>query len=94
MKKITITLDDAFARRARIEAKNRRKSLSKFVRDLIEREIDGKKKSGLEAMEEFLSGPAVSITAGENPLPTRQEIYDERVDELVRRYERANLRNR
>jgi hypothetical protein len=94
MKKVTITLDDAIARRARIEAKSRRTSLSKFVRDLIEREIEGEKKSGLEAMEEFLSGPAVSTTAGENRLPTRREIYDERIDELVRRYERANLRNR
>jgi predicted CopG family antitoxin len=92
MKKITITLDDAFARRARIEAKNRRKSFSKFVRDLIEREIEGEKKSGLEAMEEFLSGPLLS--EGTGPFTTRQDVYDERIDELVRRYERANLRDR
>ncbi len=47
-----------------------------------------------EAMEKFLSGPDLAAFGGEGRLPTRQEIYDERIDELVRRYEHSNLRDR
>jgi predicted transcriptional regulator len=92
MKNVTITLDDAIAKRAQDEASRRGQSLSKFVGELIEREIEREKKSGLEAIEEFLSGPLLS--EGSGPFTTRQDIYDERIDELVRRYERANLRDR
>jgi hypothetical protein len=99
MKNVTITLDDAIAIRARDEASRRGQSLSEFVGELIERELGQKKVgqegiSGLEAIEQFLSGPHFPATSSEERLPTRQEIYDERIDELVRRYERANLRDR
>jgi hypothetical protein len=94
MKNVTITLDDVVATRARVEAASRGKSLSKFVRELIEREIGHKEMTDLEAMEKFLSGPDLATLGGEARLPTRQEIYDERIDELVRRYEHSNLRNR
>jgi ribbon-helix-helix CopG family protein len=94
MKNVTITLDDAMATRARVEAASRGKSLSKFVRELIEREIGRDEKTDLEAMEKFLSGPAIPGAQGEERLPTRQELYDERIDELVHRYERSNLRDR
>jgi hypothetical protein len=99
MKNVTITLDDEIAERASIEAASRGQSLSQFVGELIERELGQKDIgrediSGLEAIEQFLSGPHLPATSGEDRLPTRQEIYDERIDELVRRYERANLRDR
>jgi hypothetical protein len=104
MKNVTITLDDAIALRAQDEASRRGQSLSEFVGELIEREINrkdelggedrGKDISGLEAIEKFLSGPHFPATDNVDRLPTRQEIYDERIDELVRRYERANLRDR
>jgi hypothetical protein len=104
MKNVTITLDDAIAIRADAEAASRGKSVSEFLSDLIEREIGrnesevGRKKmSGLEAIEAFLSGPGIPATPGvpvPDRLPNRQEIYDERLDELVRRHERSNLLDR
>ncbi len=94
MKNVTITLDDAIAIQADAEAASRGKSVSEFVSELIEREIGRKGMTDLEAMEKFLSGPDLAAFGGEERLPTRQEIYDERIDELVRRYEHSNLRNR
>ena len=94
MKNVTITLDDAIAIRADAEAASRGKSVSEFVSELIEREVGRKEMTDLEAMEKFLSGPDLAVFGGEGRLPTRQEIYDERIDELVRRYEHSNLRNR
>ena len=94
MKNVTVTLDDAIASRADAEAASRGKSLSNFVSELIEREIGRKEMTSLDAMEKFLSGPDLAAFGGEGRLPTRQEIYDERIDELVRRYEHSNLRNR
>jgi len=94
MKNVTITLDDAIATRARLEAASRGKSLSKFVRELIEREIGRKEMTDLEMMEKFLSGPGIPATTDFNRLPNRHELYDERIDEPVRRYERSNLRDR
>ena len=94
MKNVTVTLDDAIASRADAEAANRGKSLSGFVSELIEREIGREEMTDLEAMEKFLSGPGIPATADAQRLPNRQELYDERIDELVRRYERSNLRDR
>ena len=94
MKNVTITLDDAIAIRADAEAASRGKSVSEFVSELIEREVGRKEMTDLEAMEKFLSGPDLAAFGGEGRLPTRQEIYGERIDELVRRYEHSNLRNR
>ncbi len=123
MKNVAITLDDAIASRARVEAASRGKSLSKFLGELIERGIGreieqaqmtdleaiqkflsgpgipakadhGKNMSSIEAMEKFLSGPDLNSFGGEGRLPSRQDIYDERINELVRRYERSNLCDR
>jgi hypothetical protein len=100
MKSVTITLDDTIASRADAEAANRGKSLSGFVSELIEREVERKVKverkemTDLEAMQDFLSGPGIPATGTPERLPSRQEIYDERIDELVRRYERSNLLDR
>jgi hypothetical protein len=94
MKNVTITLDDTIATRADAEAASRGKSLSGFVSELIEREIGRKKMTDIEAMEKFLSGPGIPATTDPNRLPNRQELYNERIDELVRRYERSNLRDR
>lgn len=97
MKAVTITLDDAIANRVNAEAASRGKSVSEFVSELIEREIERKDQpkgmTDLEAIQDFLSGPGIPA-AGMERLPTRQEIYDERIDELVRRYEHSNLLDR
>jgi len=96
MKKVTISLDDVIASRARAEAGRRGKSLSRFVRELIDREIgreiERDKKTGLEAIEEFLNGPGFPDIS--KNWRGREDIYEERMDELVRRYERSNPRNR
>jgi hypothetical protein len=57
MKNVTITLDDATATRARVEAATRGKSLSKFVGELIEREIGREIGTGLAVLESFFEGP-------------------------------------
>jgi|GEM_PF-1019832 hypothetical protein len=94
MKNVTIALDDAIATRADAEAARLGKSISEFVSDLIEREIERQGMTDLEAIQDFLSGPGIPATGPAERLPTRQEIYDERIDELVRRYERSNLLDR
>jgi hypothetical protein len=92
MKNVTITLDDAIASRARVEAANQGKSLSKFVRELIEREFGINKKTGLEVFEEFLNGPGYPGIS--KNWRGREELYAERENELLRRHERANLHPR
>ena len=65
-----------------------------YASTLIEREIGPKEMTDLEAIRDFLSGPGIPATGTPERLPTRQDIYDERIDELVRRYERSNLLDR
>jgi hypothetical protein len=90
MRNVTITLPDDLARRARIAAAKEDKSLSRFVADLLERlcKADDPAKRGL--LQSFLKGPGWPSAGG--PLPKREEIYAEREDELLRRYERSRLR--
>jgi hypothetical protein len=101
MKKVTVTLDDAVAIRADAEAASRGKSVSEFVRELVEREVGreaGREEgSSLKVMQGFLSQPGIPAPPGApapERLPNRQETYDERIDELVRRYEHSNLLDR
>ena len=70
------------------------RAFPEFLSELIEREFGQKEMTDLEAIEKFLSGPDLAAFGGEGRLPNRQEIYDERIDELVRRYEHSNRRNR
>ena len=58
MKNVTLTLDDAVLERARVEAAKQGKSLSRFVADIVERRV-GRQKTQLEAVEAWLSGPAL-----------------------------------
>jgi hypothetical protein len=94
MKNLTIVLDEAIATRAEAEAASRNKSLSEFVQELIEHEIGHAVESGgktdLEVMREFLKGPGHPGISRN----WRQELYDERLDELERRRQRNNPPNR
>jgi hypothetical protein len=92
MKNITITLDDDLARRARVAAAEKELSLSKFVSKLVEREIGTRRTTQLEALERFLRAPNFPGIAAD--LPSREELYGEREDELLRRYQRSGIRNR
>jgi hypothetical protein len=75
MKNVTITLDDAIASRTRVEAASRGQSLSKFVGELIEREIEPKVKverkemTDLEAIRDFLSGPEFLLPGRQSACP-------------------------
>ncbi|MEA2948182.1 MAG: peptidyl-tRNA hydrolase, family [Alphaproteobacteria bacterium] len=47
-----------------------------------------------DAIEQYLKGPRWSLSEVGGRLPTREELYREREDELFRRYERSRLRDR
>jgi hypothetical protein len=92
MKNVTITLPDDLARRARVEAAKQDKSLSRFVADLVEKQCKAEDSAKLALLRKFFNGPGWPSSGG--PLPKREEIYAEREDELLRRYERSRLRGR
>src|ERR1044071_3615523 len=84
MKNVTVTMEDGLLRKARIAAAEEGKSLSKFIAETIERRV-GRGLTQKEALERFLGGPLWD--SGGGPLPTRDEIYAER----LHRPERAGL---
>ena len=95
MKNLTITLDEGVAARVRVQAAVQGKSMSKFISDLLEREVGrGDNKTDLEAIEEFLQGPLWPLTDENGRWPSREDIYGERINELLRRYERSRTHDR
>jgi hypothetical protein len=92
MKNVTITLDDVLAVRARVEAAGRGKSLSKFVGELIEREIGRDERNSLETIEEFFRGPGYPGIS--KNWRGREELYAERENKLLRGHQPADLRPR
>ncbi len=84
MKNVTITPDDVIATRARVEAASRGKSLSKFVREWIEREIGRDPKS---VIREFTGGPGYRGIS--RNWRGREALYAEREDELLHLYGKA-----
>jgi len=84
MKNVTVTMDEAILREARIAAASEGKSLSKFIAETVERRI-GRPTTQREALDRFLSGPLWSSDGA--PLPSRDEIYAER----FHRHERLDL---
>jgi hypothetical protein len=91
MKNVTITLPDDVARRARIEAARQDKSLSRFIADLLARECKSGEATKVTLLRELFEGPGWPST--DDALPKREEIYAEREDELLRRYQRSGLRD-
>ena len=76
MKNITITLDDETAAEARVEAARRNVSLSRFVSEIVQKEmLDAGKYS--EAMRRYLSRGPFKVLEGPAELyPTREELHD------------------
>lgn len=75
MKNITITLDPDTAKWVRIKAAEQNQSVSRFVGELLQRQM----KERLEyqrAMERFLSRTPIKLGEPGEPLPTREELYD------------------
>ncbi|MBN9435340.1 MAG: hypothetical protein J0I45_23155 [Bosea sp.] len=75
MKNVTITLDEALARWARIEAAKAGKSLSRWIAERLEDEMRQKPDS-LSEIEHFLSGPGYPGIAAN--LPAREALYADR----------------
>jgi len=92
MTEVTITLDEKIAAQVQEKAAVEGKSMSRFISDLLEHEVGRATKTQLEAVEEFLKGPLWQVSEN-GRLPTRQELYREREDELLRRYERSRTRD-
>jgi hypothetical protein len=92
MKNVTITLDEALAHRARIEAATRGKSLSKFIAELVEREVRQDPGAQLEKLEPFFKGPGYPGIS--KNWRGREALYAEREDELLRGHKPARLRGR
>lgn len=89
MKKVTITLDEKVTARARALAAAQGKSMSQFISGVLEREIGrGEEKTRPGTIEEFLHGPLRPLSDEDGRLPSRKEIFGERSDELLRRYQR------
>jgi plasmid stability protein len=80
MKNVTITLDEATAAWARVEAAKHGRSLSRYVAELLaeRRSEQAQQQEGLsrqrEALERFLAGPDLPLSEG-GRLPSREDFY-------------------
>jgi plasmid stability protein len=75
MKNITISLDADTAAWLRVKAAEQSKSVSRFVGELLQRQIK-ERLDYQRAMESFLSKPAIKLREPGEPLPKREELYD------------------
>jgi hypothetical protein len=75
MKNITITLDEETARRARVRAAERDMSLSRYMSELVEKDIRHSREYE-EAMRRYLSSTLVIRRQAGERLPTREELHD------------------
>jgi hypothetical protein len=88
MKNVTITLDEAVLRWARIKAAEQETSVSRLVSELLETEMK-RADAGDRAWQDYLArAPRHPISDG-TPYPKREALYDRPV---LRRYERPDLR--
>lgn len=78
MRNVTISLDEAVARWARVKAAEQDKSLSRFLAEMLEDRM--RHDADYEAARQrFLSGKPFAFREPGEKLPTREEIYDRKV---------------
>ena len=75
MKNITITLDDDTASQARVEAARQNVSLSRFVGELLQKELRESQQYN-EAMQRYFNNKFVIHRQPGERLPTREELHD------------------
>ena len=75
MKNITITLDDATAAQARVDAARQNVSLSRFVGDLLQKHVRESREYN-EAMQRYFNNKFVIHRQPSERLPTREELHD------------------
>jgi plasmid stability protein len=76
MKNITVTLDADTARRARVRAAERDMSVSRYVGELLRKDIRESREYE-EAMQAYLSrGPYLELTGPPERYATRDELHD------------------
>ena len=75
MKNITITLDAQAAAWARVQAAERDMSLSRFVGEMIHKEMRHSKEYE-KAMHEALAQKPFDLKGPWKPYPKREELYD------------------
>jgi len=84
MKNVTITLPEATLQRARVAAAKQNKSLSKFIGDLVTRQVGYDPEEVLRGLQQYFDGPgfpgAAKLWEG------REKLYAEREEHLLRRH--------
>jgi hypothetical protein len=88
MKNVTITMDEAVLRWARIKAAEQDTSVSRLVGDMLRLEMNRDDDVERAVADYFADDPGHPISDG-TPYPKREELYDRPV---LRRHERADLR--
>lgn len=78
MKNVTISLDEAVARWARVRAAEQDKSLSRFLAELLEEQMT-REQDRQRWLETFRSVKPVRLREPGEKLPTRDELYDRNV---------------
>lgn len=74
MKNVTVTMDEAVARWARVEAAKRDLSLARFIGDVLRTQMEADLEYA-RAMKAFLRVEPSGGSGGRG-LPTREEIHD------------------
>lgn len=75
MKNITVTLDEETARRARVRAAERDMSLSRYLGELVHKDISASDEYQ-EAMQRYFSNNLVIRRQPGERRPTREELHD------------------
>ena len=75
LKNVTVTLDEETARWARIEAARRETSVSRFLGEILRREMEGRD-AYEAAMSRYLAQSPAMHRDPVRPLPTRDELHD------------------
>lgn len=75
MKNVTVTMDEALVKRARVAAARDAKSLSRFVAEAVEQRV-GRPLTQREALDRFLAGPLMDLTDENGKAPSRDQLYD------------------